>query len=39
MSMYMSFYYISQVVRALRLVNLAGRILQYGPLNNQDKEI
>ena len=26
-------YYISKTVRALRLVNLAGRILQYGPLN------
>ena len=26
-------YYISEIVCALRLVNLAGRILQYGPLN------
>ena len=26
-------YYISEIVRALRLVNLAGRILQYGTLN------
>ena len=31
-SCYISFYYISQILRALWLVNLAGRTLLYGPL-------
>ena len=32
-SLYKVLYYVSQLVRALWLVNLAGRILLYGPLN------
>ena len=47
-AVYYMHYYISEIVRTLQLVNLAGRILQYSPLNVklcflralfQDKEI